>query len=115
MKSKQLTLGLLFVVLALLAAACSGPSRVASTPVQAPGQQPGTDVTEPADQQPAATDAPSQVETLMAGDLATATALAGGEQPGETQVPTAEPVATQLPAQDPTAEPTAEPALRSES
>lgn len=109
MKTKQLTLGLLFGMLVLLATACSGPSRVASTPVQAPGQQPGGDATEPADQQPAATDAPSQVETLMAGDLATATALAGGEQPGETQVPTAEPVATQLPAQDPTAEPTAEP------
>lgn len=111
MKSKHMTLGLLFVVFALLAAACSGPSRAASTPVTAPGQQPGDSVTQPPDQQPAPTDAPSQVETLMAGDLATATALAGGEgQPAETQTaPTAEPIITLAPAGDPTAVPTAAP------
>lgn len=111
MKSKQLTLGLLLVVFSLLAAACNGPSRAASTPVQVPGEeQPGDSVIQTDEPEPAATDAPSQVETLMAGDLATATAVAGGEvQPVETQAPTAEPLVTEATVNNPTAAPTQAP------
>ncbi len=102
MISKRLRTGTLFILLGILIAACSGPSRVASTPVGVPGQ-PGepTQGEVPGE----ATDAPSQVETLMAGELATQTAIAGGGEP--TAVPTATPEPTQVPpsGEEPTAIP----------
>ena len=105
MKSSQMKLGLIFAALAIVIAACGGPGRVASTPVDVPGQASST----PDGGQPAATDAPSQVETLMAGELATMTAIAGGgTQPTATPLvlaPTATPqgaVPTPIP---PTEEP----------
>ena len=85
MKTRQMKLVLIFAALAIVIAACGGPGRVASTPVNVPGQATNT----PEGGQPGATDAPSQVETLMAGELATMTAIAGGDSP---QQPTATPV-----------------------
>ena len=113
MKSKRYRMGLLFAMLAIAIAACSGPSRSASTPVDGSDPQPGGET-----QQPQATDAPSQVETLMAGELATQTAIASGAQPDAPAAteagPTAAPAtATQIPEdsgqqQDPTAVPPTE-------
>jgi LysM repeat protein len=95
MRSERLRTGILFVSLGILIAACSGPSRVASTPVDVPGQVTGEPTQVPGE----ATDAPSQVETLMAGELATQTAIAAGGQPGgEEPPPTATPEPTQPPA-----------------
>lgn len=110
MISKRLRTGAFFVLLGILIAACSGPSRVASTPVDVPGGQP----TQGGEGQPEATDAPSQVETLMAGELATMTAIASGEGQGE--LPTAEPTATVEPTQAPAAgeEPTPVPPTATE-
>jgi LysM repeat protein len=129
-------MGAFFVLLGILAAACSGPSRSASTPVDVPGGQPGGEPTQAGGAPGEATDAPSQVETLMAGELATQTASAGGQPtgvqptgvmitvesiptdtpsgngeaaPGATEVP---PTATQVP---PTNTPQPEPAVNCSS
>ena len=102
MISKRVRTGTLLVLLGILIAACSGPSRVASTPVDVPGDQP----TQGGEVPPEATNASSQVETLMAGDLATQTAVAAGVQPtSESQPldPTATPEPTNAPpGEDPT-------------
>jgi LysM repeat protein len=94
-------MGTLMILVGILFAACSGPSRVASTPVDVPGGQPGGEPTQGGEVPGEATDAPSQVETLMAGELATQTAIAAGEQPGGGEQPpeaTATPEPTQAPA-----------------
>ncbi len=106
MKPKHIRMGLLFILAALLATACSGPSRSASTPVVVPGQNTG----EATDDQPgqAATDAPSQVETLMAGSFATMTAAA--IEAGSTTVPQPEQTTTPQEIQPPVENPTAVPA-----
>lgn len=102
MKSQYIRMGLLFVIAALLVVGCSGPSRVASTPVQVPGQDTGQQPADPGDQAPpAVTDAPSQVETMMAaGDLMatmTAAAVDTGQQSASDATP--EPGATEVPAE----------------
>lgn len=97
MNAKRNLMVLLIAGLAMLVAACSGPGRVASTPVVVPDGQ-GTQAVEPL---PSVTDSVEQVQTLMAGNLATQTAIAGGQSATATQpaVPTAMPVATQVPAE----------------
>jgi len=106
-------MGLLFAFAAVMMVACSGPSRVASTPVQVPGQESGGDTVDTGEQSPGqATDAPSQVETMKAGDFfatMTAAAVEPAPQTGETQVPQQEATTAPQVAEPTSVSPTATP------
>jgi LysM repeat protein len=96
----------LLILTALALAACSGPSRSASTPVTVPGDTTGGE--QNGDTQPtedSGDSAPEQLATVMAGELATQTAVAAGGQDSSPVEPTED---TSAPTDEPAVEPTAE-------
>lgn len=107
----------LLILSALALAACGGPSRSASTPVTVPGDTSGEGQSG-GEAQPTEGEsegnAPEQLATVMAGELATQTAVAGGggeiipQEPAEatpTDVPAVEPTDAPPTTEAPTATP----------
>ncbi len=99
----------LLILSALALAACGGPSRSASTPVTVPGETQTGGEAQPTDDGTGG-NAPEQLATVMAGELATQTAVAGGGGEFVPSEPTDAAAPTDAPVVEPTAEPpTAEP------